>query len=254
MLMKILEQRRKRLAEAVAALPLREIKSLAKAQPPARDFRGALANAKGLGLIAEIKRATPSKGDIALHLDPSERARSYAAAGADCLSVLTERDFFKGSLDDLRAARAACNLPVIRKDFVIDEYQVWEARAHGADAILLIVAALGKRTSEFRSIAKEAGLAALVEIHEESELEHAGDADLVGVNNRNLETLAMDLTTMDRVLPKLRAGALRIAESGLKTREDALRAKTAGARALLVGEEVVKRENPAERIRELKLL
>jgi indole-3-glycerol phosphate synthase len=253
MLEKILAQRRKRLAEAVAAVPLRELKSRAKDQPPARDFRGALANAKGLGLIAEIKRATPSKGDIALNLDPAERARSYEAAGADCLSVLTEQDFFKGSLDDLRAARAACGLPVLRKDFVVDEYQVWEARAHGADAVLLIVAALGKRTAEFREIAKEAGLAALVEVHEEAELEHAGDAELVGVNNRNLQTLAMDLTMMERVLPLSRA-AVRVAESGLKTRDDAGRAKAAGARALLVGEEVVKQADPRGRIRELKLL
>ncbi|KAF0244532.1 MAG: indole-3-glycerol phosphate [Planctomycetota bacterium] len=253
MLEKILAQRRKRLAEAIAAVPLREIRSRAKDQPPARDFRGALVNAKGLGLIAEIKRATPSKGDIAVNLDSAERARSYEAAGADCLSVLTEQDFFKGSLDDLRAARAACVLPVLRKDFIVDEYQVWEARAHGADAVLLIVAALGKRTAEFRAIAKEAGLAALVEVHDETELEHAGDAELVGVNNRNLQTLAMDLTMMERVLPMSRA-AVRVAESGLKTREDAVRARTAGARALLVGEEVVKQADPRGRIRELKLL
>ena len=253
MLEKILAQRRKRLAEAMAAVPLREMKARAKDQPPARDFLGALASAKGLGLIAEIKRATPSKGDIAVNLDPAERARSYAAAGADCLSVLTEHDFFKGSLDDLRAARAACNLPVLRKDFVIDEYQVWEARAHGADAVLLIVAALGNRTSEFRSLAKDAGLAALVEVHEEAELEHAGDAELLGVNNRSLHTLAMDLTMMERVLPLSRA-AVRVAESGLKTRDDAARAKAAGARALLVGEEVVKQADPRSRIQELKLL
>ncbi len=253
MLGKILEQVRKRLAEAIAAAPLRDVKSRAKEQSPARDFSGALASARGLGLIAEIKRATPSKGDIAVNLDPAERAKSYAAAGADCLSVLTERDFFKGSLDDLRAARAACSLPVIRKDFVVDEYQVWEARAAGADAVLLIVAVLGKRTAELRAVAKEAGLAALVEIHEEAELEHVGDAELVGVNNRNLQTLAMDLTMMERVLPKVRA-VIRVAESGLRTREDALRAKAAGARALLVGEEVVKQADPGGRIRELKLL
>lgn len=253
MLARILEQRRRRLAEAMAAAPLGEMKARAKDQPPARDFRGALERAVGLGLIAEIKRATPSKGDIAADLDPAERARSYEAAGADCLSVLTERDFFKGSLDDLRAARAACRLPVLRKDFVTDEYQVWEARAHGADAVLLIVAALGRRTAELRAVAKEAGLAALVEVHEESELADAGDADLVGVNNRNLQTLAMDLTTMLRVLPKASA-AVKIAESGLKSCEDAFKARSAGARALLVGEEVVTKADPRGRIRELKLL
>ncbi len=253
MLERILAQRRKRLAEESAAAPLRDVKARAKDQPPARDFRGALASAKGLGLIAEIKRATPSKGDIAVNLDPAERARSYAAAGADCLSVLTERDFFKGSLDDLRAARAACTLPVIRKDFVVDEYQVWEARAAGADAVLLIVAALGKRTAELRAVARDAGLAALVEVHEEAELKFVGDAEIVGVNNRNLQTLAMDLTMMERVLPKVRA-AIRVAESGLKSREDAMKAKAAGARALLVGEEVVKQADPRGRIRELKLL
>lgn len=253
MLAKILEQRRKRLAEATAAVPLREVMARAKDQPPARDFRGALERAVGLGLIAEIKRATPSRGDIAPTLDPAERARSYEAAGADALSVLTERDFFKGSLEDLRAARAACSLPLLRKDFITDEYQVWEARAHGADAVLLIVAALGRRTAELRAVAQEAGLAALVEVHEESELVDAGDADIVGVNNRNLQTLAMDLSMMTRVLPKVLA-SVKIAESGLKSCEDAFRARAAGARALLVGEEVVTKADPRGRIRELKLL
>ncbi|MEK7465945.1 MAG: indole-3-glycerol phosphate synthase TrpC [Planctomycetota bacterium] len=232
---------------------MREVIARARNQPPARDFRAALANAKGLGLIAEIKRATPAKGDIAVKLDPAERARSYAAGGADCLSVLTEGDFFKGSLWDLSTARAACDLPVLRKDFIVDEYQVWEARAHGADAVLLIVAALGKLTPHLRAVARGAGLAALVEVHEESELADAGDAEIVGVNNRNLRTLEMDLTTMERVMPKSRA-AVRVALSGFKTREDALKARAAGARAILVGEEIVKVGDPAPRIRELKLL
>jgi indole-3-glycerol phosphate synthase len=252
MLERILERRRVRLAEARAFAPLAEVRARAADRPPARDFAAALAGARGLGLIAEIKRATPSKGDIAPRLDPAERARAYEAGGADAISVLTEEDFFKGSLDDLRAARAACGLPVLRKDFVVDEYQVWEARAHGADAVLLIVAALGARTGELRAVAKEAGMAALVEVRSAEELALAGDAEIVGVNNRDLATLQVSLETMACVLPHVRRGAIAVAESGLKSRGDAAAALRAGARALLVGEEVVTQADPAAKIRELK--
>ena len=144
---------------------------------------------------------------------------------------------------------------MLRKDFVLLPWQVWEARSIGADAVLLIVAALGaERLAELRAVAAEAGLAALVEVHAESELEAAGDADLVGVNNRNLETLEIDLTTMSRVIPRVRAGALAVAESGLRGKADAEAGRAAGARALLVGEEVVKQAKPADKVRELKLL
>jgi len=255
MLTRILERRRQRLAEEMAGTSERELRIRAADLPPPRDFRAALDHAAGLGLIAEIKRATPSRGPIALALDPAERARAYQAAGADCLSVLTEPDFFRGSADDLRRARAACALPILRKDFLVDPWQVWEARAMGADAVLLIVAALdGARMREMRDAAREAGLHALVEVHTAEELAGAADADLIGVNSRNLRTLEISLDTMVSVLNLVPKRVLAVAESGLRTGDDARRARAAGARALLVGEEVVTRGEPAGKIRELKLL
>jgi indole-3-glycerol phosphate synthase len=252
-LKEICERRMKRVREELTAERRRELRARAADMPAARGFRAALEGATGLGLIAEIKRASPSKGDLNPGLDPAERARAYERGGADALSVLTEQDFFNGSLADLAAARGACGLPVIRKDFILDEGQVWEARAAGADAVLLIVAALGSRTGELRAAAREAGLDVLVEVHGEGDLEHAGDADLVGVNNRDLGTLKVDLGTMAQVLPRVRAGATRVAESGIASAADARAARAAGARALLVGEHLVSLADPGPHIRELKL-
>ncbi len=255
MLAKILERRRERVAAAKSSTPAAELRARSVDLPPARDFTGALRRARGLALVAEIKRASPARGPIALALDPAERARTYAAAGADCLSILTEPDFFRGSLDDLRAGREACTLPVLRKDFTVDAWQIWEARAAGADAVLLIAAALpGGMLDDLRGVAREAGVAALVEVHDEAELERAGDAELVGVNNRDLRTLEVRLDTMARLLPRVRPGAVAIGESGCRRRADAEAARAAGARALLVGEALVTQADPAALVRELKLL
>ncbi len=195
-----------------------------------------------LGVIAEIKRRSPSKGDLAPALDAGIQARLYEAAGADAVSVLTEPDSFGGSLDDLRAAAASVAIPVLRKDFLVDEYQVWEAAEAGAAAALLIAAALPG--DDLRVLLEEChacGLDALVEVHDEPELRAALDAgaDLIGINNRNLRTLTVDLRVTEKLAPLVPAGLTVVSESGVGGAADAHRVRRAGARALLVGELLV---------------
>lgn len=216
-----------------------------------RDFLGALRKPKpgDIALIAEVKKASPSAGVICKDFDPVRIAKEYEAAGASCLSVLTDEQFFQGSLDYLRQIRAAVKLPLLRKDFIIDERQILEAIEWGADAILLIAAILDDaRLRRFHELAKEAGLAALVEVHDEAELERAlaAGADLIGVNNRNLKTFDVDLATTERLAAELLPSpvtcppALLVAESGIHTRADVERLKRAGAGAILVGESLMR--------------
>jgi len=197
----------------------------------------------GLALIAEIKRASPSRGDIAPGLDAVAQAQAYAAAGADALSVLTEPTRFEGSLADLEAVTAACRLPVLRKDFIVDPYQVWESSAAGAAAVLLIVAALDDAV--LRGLLGECRacrLDALVEVHTEADVERAltAGASLIGINNRDLRTLAVDLGTTERLAPRVPAGVLVVSESGIVDARGAARAAAAGAHALLVGEALMR--------------
>ncbi len=204
---------------------------------------GAPHRAPRLALIAEVKRRSPSKGDIAHGLDAVAQARAYEAAGADAVSVLTEPSRFGGSLEDLRAVAAAVRLPVLRKDFIVDVYQVWEAAEAGAAALLLIVAALSD--AELAALLDEVaacGMDALVEVHDEAELRRAlaAGASLVGVNNRNLRTLTVDLAVTERLAPMAPPGVLLVAESGVGDAADARRVARAGARALLVGEALVR--------------
>lgn len=217
-----------------------------------RDFIGALRNPKGgsVALIAEVKKASPSAGVICPDFDPVRIAREYEAAGASCLSVLTDEKFFQGSLDDLRQIREAVTLPLLRKDFLIDERQILEAIEWGADAVLLIAAILtDAQLRQFHSLATGAGLAALVEVHDEAELNRALalGAQLIGVNNRDLTTFRVDLATTERLARAMAAAqtdALQskvlVAESGIQTRADVVRLAGCGAKAILVGESLMK--------------
>jgi indole-3-glycerol phosphate synthase len=218
-----------------------------------RDFRAALANGPP-AIIAEIKRASPSKGVLAHDFDPSSIARAYQSGGAAALSVLTDETFFQGSLADLQAARAAVSLPVLRKDFTIDPSQILEAAAHGADAILLIAAILSARQiRDFRETAARYRLGALVEVHNRRELDAAIDAgaDLIGVNNRNLSTFEVTLETSLALAEHMPAGALAVSESGIHLAADIVRLRAAGYHAFLVGEHLMKSGDPALALREL---
>jgi indole-3-glycerol phosphate synthase len=239
----------------VAQLPEQEVtpgflRQAVEQHGPRRDFLGALrAPRRGAAaLIAEVKKASPSAGVLCQDFDPVRIAREYEAAGASCLSVLTDSRFFQGSLDDLRRVRQAVGLPLLRKDFVIDARQILEAIAWGADAVLLIVSILDDtRLRSFRVLAESAGLAALVEVHDEQELERAlqTGATLIGVNNRDLKTFRVDLGTTERLAGRLREApdggrVLLVAESGIHTRSDVDRLRSCGACAILVGESLMR--------------
>jgi indole-3-glycerol phosphate synthase len=218
-----------------------------------RDFRAALAS-RAPAIIGEIKKASPSKGLLARDFNPARLAGLYQAAGAAALSVLTDAAFFQGSLADLRAARGACGLPVLRKDFTFHEDHVLEAAAHGADAILLIAAILGERQiRDLRALAAGYGMAALVEVHDARELERAAaaGADLVGVNNRDLNTFEVTLETSLLLAPRLPAGALKVSESGIRSAQDVRRLREAGYQAFLVGEHLMTAADPAGALRAL---
>ncbi len=219
-----------------------------------RDFRAALTKTKP-SIIAEIKKASPSKGVLVENFDPPSIARAYFDGGADALSVLADREFFQGSLSDLEAARATVPLPALRKDFTIDDLHVVQAAAHGADAILLIVAALDERElRRFRELAAEFNLAALVEVHDAEELKIAlaSGAEIVGVNNRDLTTFEVNIETSLRLVEQIPANVVKVSESGIHSHEDAARLSDAGFNALLVGEHLMKSNDPAAAIRELK--
>jgi indole-3-glycerol phosphate synthase len=250
----------------VAALPAgqvtaEQLRATMAARPERRDFLAALRRprAGGVALIAEVKKASPSAGVIRADFDPVAIAREYEAAGADCLSVLTDEEFFQGSLTFLRDIRAAVRLPLLRKDFLIDERQILETVEWGADALLLIAAILDDaRLRRFHDVATAAGLAVLVEVHDEAELDRALalGAPLIGVNNRNLKTFAVDLATTERLAARLRAhpagrSALLVAESGIHTRADVERLQRAGAGAILVGESLMRHRDLTVKTREL---
>ena len=234
---RLVQESRAELALRVAKVPLEAVRERALLLPAPRPFVSRLL--QGSGLIAEVKRASPSKGAINPGLDPVALARAYQSGGAACLSVLTQRTSFGGSLHDLSAARGACSLPALRKDFLVEPYQLFEARAHGADAVLLIAAALPlEELLALRALAAELRLAVLFEIHEEGELAAARACrpDLLGINARNLKTLEVDPGAFERLAPLARDLAPLVAESGVKTADDVRRLRGLGARAVLVGE------------------
>lgn len=238
---RIFAAKREELAARQKLAPRDVMVRAAAAAPPPRDFTTAL-RARRPAIIAEVKRASPSKGDILPGLDPVAVARDYAAGGAAAISVLTDRHF-KGSLDDLRAVRGAVDLPLLRKDFMFDDYQLYEARAAGADCILLIVAMLP--FAQLRALAqgaRELGMAALIEVHNPVEFAQADTlgADLIGINNRDLHTFTTDLATTEELSRDYRGSALIVGESGIETPEHIRRLDRAGARAFLIGESLLR--------------
>lgn len=254
---RILARKVEEVAERSARLPPAELVARCGDLPPTRGFADAIQTRIARGeaaVIAEVKKASPSKGVIRADFDPAAIARSYQAGGATCLSVLTDVDFFQGADDDLIAARAACDLPVLRKDFVIDPYQVYEARALGADCILLIVAALDDAMlMELSLLAAELDLDVLVETHDAAEMERALDVPsrLIGVNNRDLRTFEVSLDTTLALRDRVPADRVLVTESGIVTREDVTRLRAADVHAFLVGETFMRAPDPGVALRDL---
>lgn len=244
---------REDLAAREAATPRDVVERRATDVPPALDAESALRR-PGLSLIAEVKRSSPSKGELATIADPAALAADYAAGGATAVSVLTEQRRFGGSLADLDAVRAAVRIPVLRKDFMVEDYQLFEARAHGADIILLIVAALAQDDLvRMHGLARQLGMTALVEVHDEDETRRALDAGatVVGVNARNLKTLDVDPTTFGRLAGLVPDGVVRVAESGVTGPDDAARYAAEGADAVLVGEALVRGDDPRRAVHDI---
>jgi indole-3-glycerol phosphate synthase len=256
-LARILEVKRREIAEARTRLPLEAIERAARDADPPRGFERALRSKIAAGrpaVIAEIKRASPSQGLIRADFDPARIAASYERNGAACLSVLTDREFFQGSQDDLRMARAACALPVIRKDFIIDPYQVLEARSWGADCILLIMdAAPDGELARLERLAHDLGMDVLVESHDGGQLDRALrlSTPLVGINNRDLRTFRTSLDTTVGLLGRIPAGRLAVTESGVSTPEDVARLKKANVNAYLVGGAFMAADEPGAELARL---
>ncbi len=255
-LSEILEYKKIEVAELRSSTRYPDLRACATRLPPTRGFRAALDAPDGPHLIAELKKASPSKGLIRPDYEPVCFARRYEACGAAAISCLTDRAFFQGSLDDLERVREAVHLPILRKDFIIDECQVHETRAAGADALLLIIAALDTAQLEDLSLlAAELGLDVLVEVHEEEELEcafaSAAPPRLLGINNRSLATFTTDLATTERLAPLVPEGVVLVGESGIVTRGDVERLGRAGVHAVLVGETLMRRTDPGDAVREL---
>ncbi|MCL2075810.1 MAG: indole-3-glycerol phosphate synthase TrpC [Betaproteobacteria bacterium] len=256
-LQKILTTKAEEVAAAKSRLPLAEIAARAKDMPPSRDFTGAIGSRvvrREAAVIAEIKKASPSKGVIRPDFHPADIAASYAAHGAACLSVLTDVAFFQGALQYLQSARAACDLPLLRKDFIVDPYQIFEARVYGADAILLIVAALSDSAmQDFAALAEELDMAVLVESHDAAELERALtlDTPLIGINNRNLRDFTVSLDNTLNLLDKIQDDRIVITESGIFTPSDVRKMQDAGVYAFLVGEALMRAQNPGCALAEL---
>lgn len=256
-LKKILAVKREEVAAALSVKPLAEVRAEAEAQAKPRDFVGAIRNKLAAGqsaVIAEIKKASPSKGVIRADFQPAQIAADYATHGAACLSVLTDRPFFQGAPKFLQAARAVCTLPVLRKDFLVDAYQVYEARAMGADAILLIASALDLPTMrEFEAIAQSLGLAVLVEVHDGDELEAALQLEtpLIGINNRNLRTFEVSLQTTLDLLPRIPAGRIVVTESGILSGDDVELMRRHDVNTFLVGEAFMRQAQPGPALAEL---
>jgi indole-3-glycerol phosphate synthase len=256
-LKKILLRKAEEVCERAGNVPLRAMSERAQAAPAPRGFAHALQDRIDAGqaaVIAEIKRASPSKGLLRDPFDPPAIARSYASGGATALSVLTDRDFFQGSDEALIAARAACELPVLRKEFMLDPYQVYEARALGADCILLIVAALGDaQLNDLAGLALHLGMDVLVEVHDAEELSRVGHmhGTLLGINNRDLRSFDTRLQTTADLMQSIPEGRTVITESGIHTRDDVAYIRALGVHGFLVGEAFMRAEEPGERLREL---
>jgi indole-3-glycerol phosphate synthase len=249
---KIVAVKREEVAAALKQKPLAVVRADAESRVLTRDFEGAMRAKIAAGqaaVIAEIKKASPSKGVLRAEIIPADIAQSYAEFGAACLSVLTDKQFFQGSVDYLKQARASCDLPVLRKDFMIDVYQIYEARAMGADAILLIAACLDDlQMADMEAVARSLDMAVLVEVHDRAELSRALKLKtrLVGINNRNLKTFEVSLQTTLDMLPDVPADRLLVTESGIQTAADVQRMREAQVHAFLVGEAFMRAKEPGE--------
>lgn len=238
---------------AARRIPMGQLHEALEVAPAVRDCLPSLLTSD-ISLIAEVKRSSPSKGALASITDPAGLAAQYEEAGAHVVSVLTEQRRFGGSLADLDAVRQAIDLPILRKDFMIDDYQFYEARAHGADVVLLIVAALSKnQLDDYFHLAKELGMRSLIEVHTQDELERALDIspEIIGVNSRNLKTLDVDAQAFVELIPQIPSTIARVAESGISTREEVVFAQECGATAILVGEALVRSGSPSVAIDQL---
>ena len=234
-------------------ISLAEFRTRAESVPGTLSFADALVG-DTVALIAEIKRASPSRGELDGQANPPRLAQTYATNGASAISVLTDKKYFGGSLDDLKSVRVAVQAPILRKDFIVDEYQVYESRALQADAILLIVRVLTEaQLRDYLVLADSLGMSALVEIHDEADLERAlaANAQVIGINNRNLADFTVDLATTERLAPGIASDKIVVAESGVFTRADVERAARAGARAVLVGEALMRAADVGEKVKEL---
>lgn len=251
----IVASKREEVARLRERVPLTDLRAQARAARAPLDFSGALRAPDGaVRLIAEVKRKSPSQGIFRADLDAAQLARTYAQHGAACVSVLTDGPFFLGSLDDLRTVRQAVALPLLRKEFIIDAAQIYEARAAGADAVLLIAAILDDgRLAEFHHLARELGMDALVEVHDEPELRRVLPLrpPLIGINNRDLTTFRTDLATTERLRPHIAPDCLVVGESGIHTRGDVSRLRAAGVQAILVGESLILAADTGAQIRTL---
>lgn len=254
---KIVAVKRDEIAAASKRVPLAVMRADAETRVLTRDFEGAIRRRVDAGqsaVIAEIKKASPSKGVLRADFIPADIAQSYAEAGAACLSVLTDRQFFQGQPDYLKQARASCDLPVLRKDFMVDSYQVYESRVMGADCILLIAACLDDETMrELESIARSLDMAVLVEVHDSAELERALKlkTPLIGINNRNLRTFDVTLRTTLDMLGAIPPDRIVVTESGIRTNEDVQAMRDAGVHAFLVGEAFMRADDPGEALSRL---
>jgi indole-3-glycerol phosphate synthase len=248
-LSRLVSHKRQEITRAKQLLPLAELEQLARAQAAPRDFRRALTGGENIAVIAEMKKASPAAGILRENYDPKWLAKSYFENGAAALSILTDAEFFHGHLDHLQQARAACALPLLRKDFLLEPYQVLEARARGADAILLIVAILDRsQLFELLSAAGELEMQTLVETHNEAEMDRAllAGAAIIGINNRDLRTFEVSLETTERLAKLIPRSCVRVAESGITSRQDVERIAACGMDAILVGSHLMRQPDPGK--------
>lgn len=248
-LARIVAHKQEEVRRAKRKFSLADLEQLANAQSPARDFRQALLAGGNVTVIAELKKASPSAGVLREDFDPQQLAQSYAANGAAALSVLTDENFFQGHLDYLNQARAVCALPALRKDFIIDSYQIFEARAFGADAVLLIVAVLdAAQLVGLLTLAKELGMHALIEVHDEHQIETAlaAGAEIIGINNRDLQTFSVNLATSEELAARIPASCVRVAESGMASRSEVERLAECGIDAILIGSHLMRQPDPGK--------
>lgn len=255
----IIESKKQSIAISKEEHPLEGLMKLIPMLPPARDFKTAIAYGDGkkdrIRIIAEIKRASPSKGMIREYFVPSEIARGYFEAGAAAISIITEEKYFMGKLEYLSGLRGNMRVPLLRKDFIFDDYQIYESRVSGADALLLIVAVLGKeRLKELLDLTHSLGMVALVEVHDEAETEIALEvgAKIIGVNNRDLKTFKTDISTTMRLAPYIPKDRVLVSESGINTHEDILKLREWGVEAFLIGEALMREENFRKKLKELR--